>query len=95
MDSCKQYTHVKAEKQGGIMNTTRTSRRDFLKIAGLTTAGLSLGGCQMPKTVRDGPDRPNVVVIFTDDQRWDCVGIMPKPLLGMKTPHLDFVEIDP
>jgi len=37
-----------------------------------------------------GPsERPNVVVVFTDDQRSDCLGIHPKPLLGMKTPHLD------
>ena len=33
--------------------------------------------------------RPNVVFILTDDQRWDCVGTAAKPLLGIKTPHLD------
>jgi len=71
------------------MSKIRTSRRDFLKRAGLTTTGLMLGSCQSPESVSGGKDRPNVVVIFTDDQRWDCLGIMPKPLLGMKTPHLD------
>ena len=85
------------------MNTNQIGRRDFLKTAGLATTGFVLGGCQSshfaeisrngvpqtPKTVSTSKDRPNVVVIFTDDQRWDCVGIMPKPLLGMKTPHLD------
>ncbi|MHC4326460.1 MAG: twin-arginine translocation signal domain-containing protein, partial [Planctomycetota bacterium] len=64
------------------MNTTQIGRRDFLKTAGLTTTGFLLGGCQTSKTTSGGKDRPNVVVIFTDDQRWDCVGIMPKPLLG-------------
>ncbi|TSA52678.1 MAG: twin-arginine translocation signal domain-containing protein, partial [Planctomycetaceae bacterium] len=71
------------------MKTTRIGRRGFLKTAGLATTGLVLSGCQTAKTTSGGNDRPNVVVIFTDDQRWDCVGIMPKPLLGMKTPHLD------
>ena len=71
------------------MSTNRTTRRDFLKVAGLTTTGLALGGCRTPGTRRGDRDRPNVVVVLTDDQRWDCVGIHPKPLLGMKTPHLD------
>ncbi|HEX3871814.1 MAG TPA: sulfatase-like hydrolase/transferase, partial [Pirellulales bacterium] len=33
--------------------------------------------------------RPNVLFILTDDQRWDCLGCYDKPLLGMKTPNLD------
>jgi arylsulfatase A-like enzyme len=33
--------------------------------------------------------RPNVVVVLTDDQRWDCLGGYEKPFLGMKTPNLD------
>ncbi len=32
---------------------------------------------------------PNVVFILTDDQRADAVGYHPKPLLGIKTPHID------
>ena len=71
------------------MKITQATRRDFLKMAGLSSAGLALGSCQMLKRVSGSQERPNVVVIFTDDQRSDCVGIMPKPLLGMKTPHLD------
>ncbi|MCG8584015.1 MAG: sulfatase [Pirellulales bacterium] len=34
-------------------------------------------------------DKPNVVFILTDDQRWDAFGAEKNPLLGMKTPHLD------
>jgi len=34
-------------------------------------------------------DRPNVVFILTDDQRWDALGCEDKPLLGIDTPHLD------
>ena len=71
------------------MNTTQSTRRDFLKVAGLTTTGLALGGCRTPEKARRDQEHPNVVVILTDDQRSDCLGIHPKPLLGMKTPHLD------
>ncbi|MHC4145810.1 MAG: twin-arginine translocation signal domain-containing protein, partial [Planctomycetota bacterium] len=71
------------------MSNTEIARRDFLKMAGLTTAGLALTGCQMLKSAGESQERPNVVVVFTDDQRWDCLGVAPKPLLGMKTPHLD------
>ncbi len=33
--------------------------------------------------------RPNVVVILTDDQRWDALGSAERPLLGIQTPNLD------
>ena len=71
------------------MNRCRIGRRDFLKAAGLTTAGMALGGCRTTEVAGTSENRPNVVVIFTDDQRWDCLGRAPKPLLGMKTPYLD------
>jgi len=71
------------------MNATKTTRRDFLRTAGLATTGLALGGCRLLRKTHGGGNRPNVVVVLTDDQRWDCLGIHPKPLLGMKTPHLD------
>ena len=61
------------------------TRRDFMKVVGLATTGIALGGCQSAAVDK----RPNVVVILTDDQRDDCIGAHPKPLLGIKTPHLD------
>ena len=61
------------------------TRRDFMKVVGLTTTGIALGGCQSESADK----RLNVVVIMTDDQRDDCVGMHPRPLLGIKTPHLD------
>ena len=61
------------------------TRRDFMKVVGLTTTGIALGGCQSAPADK----RLNVVVIMTDDQRDDCVGMHPSPLLGIKTPHLD------
>jgi arylsulfatase A-like enzyme len=35
----------------------------------------------------DGRPRPNIVLLVTDDQRWDCLGCAHHPLL--KTPHID------
>ncbi len=68
---------------------TRATRREFLKAAGLAGAAATVGGCQSLQGLGGSPYRPNVVVVFTDDQRWDCVGVAPRPLLGIKTPHLD------
>src|SRR5689334_1749807 len=46
---------------------------------------LLLAGCAGPETA---PARkPNVVVVFTDDQRWDAMGCAGNPFL--KTPNMD------
>ena len=71
------------------MDNGVVARREFLKMAGLTAAGVALGGCRTSEVAYESGDRPNVVVVFTDDQRWDCLGVAPEPLLSMKTPHLD------
>lgn len=31
--------------------------------------------------------RPNILIVYTDDQRWDCLGLAGHPFL--KTPHID------
>lgn len=46
---------------------------------------LLLLGCAEPEAAP--PGRPNVVLIFTDDQRWDAMGGMGHPFL--RTPNLD------
>jgi arylsulfatase A-like enzyme len=38
-------------------------------------------------TAAEAEKRPNVIVIITDDQRWDCLGVAGHPHL--KTPHTD------
>jgi len=66
------------------------SRREFLRKIGIGLSGLALGGCQniyQNKSCNCGS--PNVVVILTDDQRWDCMSCVSKPLLGIKTPNID------
>ncbi len=37
-------------------------------------------------------DRPNIIMLLTDDQRWDTLGIMGNPII--RTPHLDALGRD-
>ena len=67
------------------MNIAQIGRRDFIKTAGLATTEVLFGSCQATKTSIGS--RPNVVVIFTDDQRWDCMGCMGNS--DVKTPNCD------
>ncbi|MCH8119281.1 MAG: sulfatase [Planctomycetes bacterium] len=51
----------------------------------MTAASLALGqGCNQSS---QQTDRPNVVIIMTDDQRWDCMSCEGHPFL--KTPNMD------
>jgi arylsulfatase A-like enzyme len=65
----------------------RIARRRFM-CASAAGASLALGaGCAAfgRRGARTRP--PNVLVVITDDQRWDCMGCAGHPFL--KTPHLD------
>ncbi len=55
----------------------------------LTAAGAGPRCLAAPPATATAPARPNVVVILTDDQRWDCVGCADRPYLGIRTPHID------
>ena len=37
------------------------------------------------------PDRPNIVLITTDQQRGDCIGIDPHAPEALQTPNLDWL----
>ena len=54
----------------------KISRRDFLKISGLTAGTSLLTSCKAPFGI--GDDRPNFLIILTDDQRYDTMEYMPK-----------------
>ncbi len=55
------------------------SRRDFLRISGLTLSALTLTSCEK-WLVSAGlkEERPNFLIIFTDDQRFDSMWQMPR-----------------
>ncbi len=54
----------------------KLSRRDFLKISGLTAGTSLLTSCKAPFGI--GDKRPNFLIILTDDQRYDTMEYMPK-----------------
>jgi len=66
------------------------SRRDFLKFAGLGAGVMSLSGCPegADRIGRTNPqNKPNFVIIFTDDQGYADVGCYGAK--GFETPNLD------
>jgi len=81
---------------------TRVSGKIYARqlLNGFTTLGLVLlliahapqptCGAETTTTTADVPlrvDRPNIIFILTDDQRWDSLGIMGNPII--KTPNVD------
>jgi len=63
------------------------SRRSFLKAAGLGAAALSLSPRGLSAAEAAAAKRPNVLFLFTDDQREDTVAALGNP--NIKTPNLD------
>ena len=59
------------------------NRRDFIKITGLSAAGLSFLGCTNSETAKCGPlakkptgkKPPNIMLIVSDDQGYNDQGI--------------------
>lgn len=60
--------------------TAKLNRRRFMQTAAASTAALAA-----PST--HSANRPNIIVIVTDDQRWDMLGCMGNPII--QTPALD------
>jgi arylsulfatase A-like enzyme len=59
------------------------SRRELLK-----TAPAALAGIAAQTAAAAPPERPNIVVIFSDQFRWDCIGAAGLNPMGL-TPNLD------
>ncbi len=76
------------------MNETRTSRREFLTTTG--AAGLALTGLSRcahdSSPIEQYGKRPNLIVLVTDDQRWDAMGCMGNPIIH--TPNMDRLADD-
>jgi N-acetylglucosamine-6-sulfatase len=58
------------------MKSQTLTRRDFLRLSLFAAGGITLAGCDM-KFLK-GDERPNFVVILTDDQRYDTMQYMPR-----------------
>jgi arylsulfatase A len=72
------------------MGTRDYTRRDFLKAVGLGAAALTVPGCvgaTGQASGRSSVDKPNFVIIFTDDQGYADVGCFGAK--GFETPNLD------
>ena len=70
--------------------TSEHNRRDFLKVVGLGAGALAVPGCWSgaERSKRAGlPEKPNFIVIFTDDQGYADVGCFGAE--GFTTPHID------
>jgi len=64
----------------------RISRRDAIKRMAMAGAGLALG---LDAATWGQADRPNFVVVLTDDQRWDAMSNRPNRWPFLRTPNLD------
>ena len=68
-------------------NNGSMGRRDFLRRSAVGALGAGLLGCGLDWTEAHGPDRPNIVFLFSDDQRADAVGYAGNPII--QTPEMD------
>jgi len=68
-----------------MMNMTNCTRRSFLKVLGAGMASLTIPG--YIKANQQAADKPNFVIIFTDDQGYQDVGCFGSP--SIQTPNLD------
>lgn len=77
------------------MGTGRISRRAFLKTTGLGATAAVMKGCVQPEQRRTGSgvsDRPNILVIHTDEHRIECLGAYGNS--DIRTPHIDRLARD-
>ncbi|MBL7189199.1 MAG: sulfatase [Phycisphaerae bacterium] len=64
-----------------------STRRTFIKTVGTGAASLVLSPYAHARANRRQDERPNVILVLTDDHRFDAMGFMGHPFL--ETPHMD------
>jgi len=66
------------------------TRRRFLKAVTGSLGALALGmGCSYVDSSRNKIKRPNIILILTDDQRWDTLGCAGNSII--RTPNMDWL----
>jgi N-acetylglucosamine-6-sulfatase len=68
------------------------SRRDFLKSAGFTASTLAFLGAasrSIPAAQENGADRRNIVLVLSDDHRYDFMSFMKDSPAFLETPNMD------
>ena len=71
---------------------TRCSRRDFLKLVSPSTAALALFGAagrSLPATQSKKTARRNIVLVLSDDHRYDFMRFMKEAPAFLETPNMD------
>lgn len=63
------------------------TRRDFLKMAGVTVGTMSLSGCTMTLQFGDSEKKPNIVLFISDDHEWEDSGVYGDSYI--RTPNID------
>ena len=77
------------------MTAEAFTRRDFLRTLGAATAALTIPGCATSERTPGRPsaaDKPNFIVIFTDDQGYADVGCFGAE--GFETPNIDHMAAE-
>ena len=89
--SNKKYKEDKVQ-----MKTEMLGRREFLKTFGLSITYISTYGWVKSQSVlgNENLNRPNIVFIFSDQQRWDTVGCYGSPLFDNLSPNLDQLALE-
>jgi arylsulfatase A-like enzyme len=65
-----------------MRSATRRLLLVLLVLSGLTRLGVLAGSCHAAEG-----ERPNIIFLLTDDQRWDTLGVMGNPIIH--TPNVD------
>ena len=72
-----------------LLNFANISMKLFAKMFVIFVAIISLNGCRTEKENHNSK-RPNILVLISDDQRWDQLSYSDNPLIPeLKTPNMD------
>jgi len=83
-DKARLGSHSNKENSENQMSQhKKTTRREFMKVM---AAGVATASCAR-LLAAERHDKPNILLIMTDQHRWDCLGCAGNSVI--KTPHLD------